>query len=331
MNSRTNITVIVCTYNRSRTLAKTIESVASQILPQSLSWELLVIDNNSSDDTRQVVEDFQRRYPERIRYSFEPQQGLSHARNTGIRETRSEILAFLDDDEIAVPAWLQSLTASLHSGEWAGAGGRVLPEATFSPPRWLLASKCFTTGPLSSFDQGLDACELNEPPFGANMAFRKAVFDELGAFRTDLGRSGTNMISNEDTEFGRRVMGAGLRLRYEPSAVTYHPVDQSRLQKRYFLTWWYNKGRSDMREFGIEPHSKLFLGMPVRLLRSFVWQTARWLVSLKPAERFNRKLQIWASTGQILESRFRWLNARQIGREGRTPSSLSAASIRKNS
>src|SRR5215470_14722752 len=101
MNRPTNITVLVCTYNRSRTLGETIESVATQALPQPLSWELLIVDNNSSDDTRRVVEGFQRQYPERIRYFFEPQQGLSYARNAGIREARGEILVFIDDDETA--------------------------------------------------------------------------------------------------------------------------------------------------------------------------------------------------------------------------------------
>lgn len=313
MTGPIKISVLVCTYNRSRTLAATLESVVSQTLPQRCGWEILVVDNNSKDETRKVVEGFQRRYPELVRYFFEPQQGVSFARNAGIREARGEILAFIDDDETAQSRWLQSLTASLHSGEWAGTGGRVLPPPGFSPPRWLSTIESFVNGPLASFDRGLNAGELSEPPFGANMAFRREVFDKLGGFRTDLGRSGNSMVSNEDTEFGRRVMAAGLRLRYEPSALTYHPVEEYRLHREYFLVWWFNKGRSDVRESWCQSNGKRLLGIPVRLFRALAWETVRWMTSTRPAQRFGCKLNVWVAAGQILESYYQWQNARQRG------------------
>jgi glycosyltransferase involved in cell wall biosynthesis len=315
MGSPIKISVLVCTYNRSRTLGAAIESIVSQTLPDSCGWEILVVDNNSPDDTRQVVEDLQRRYPERIRYVFESQQGISHARNAGIREAKGEILAFLDDDETASMGWLQNLTANLHSGEWAGAGGRVLPPSSFSPPRWLLTKSSFARGPLASFDLGLDPGQLNEPAFGANMAFRKEVFDKYGGFRTDLGRTGKSMISNEDTELGRRLMAAGLRLRYEPSALTYHPVEERRLKKQYFLDWWFNKGRSDVRELGNPPSSSHFFGIPLRLFRAFPWSMMRWMFSIGSSQRFGWKIEVWNCAGQIFEAYIRRHDARQKGVE----------------
>jgi len=315
MNSSTKITVLVCTYNRSQSLGTTLESVVSQALAREYSWEILVVDNNSSDETRKVVEGFQRRYPELVRYFLEPQQGVAHARNAGICRARGEILAFIDDDETAAPNWLQNLTANLHNGEWAGTGGRILFPPGFLPPRWLLTNEWFASGPLCSFDKGPNAGELSEPPFTANMAIRREVFDKAGAFRTDLGRSGNSMISNEDTEFGRRVMAAGFRLRYEPSAVTCHPVQNCRLRKQYFLTWWFNKGRSDLREFGHRPNSKLVFGIPPRLIFVLASQTAQWMAGLERDQRFSYKLQVWFTAGQIFESYVQWLNARQVGRE----------------
>ena len=104
-------------------------------LPDSVEWEVLVIDNNSRDHTREVVKDFCLRYPGRVRYVFEAQQGLSNARNTGIRE--AQILAFVDDDVAVAPNWLYNLTAGLRDCDWAGAGGRILPPKEFSPPAWL--------------------------------------------------------------------------------------------------------------------------------------------------------------------------------------------------
>jgi len=309
------ITILVCTYNRCKTLTVAIESVVAQTLPQSIAWEILVIDNNSTDQTRQAVEDLQRRHPERIRYIFEPEQGISYARNAGIREARGEIIAFIDDDETAEPGWLQNLTANLYSGEWAGAGGRVLPPSDFMPPRWLLGKNKFASGPLASFDLGPEARQMEEPPFGANMAFRKFAFEKLGGFRTDLGRVGGNLISNEDTELGRRLMAAGLRLRYEPSAITRHPVEQARVRKEYFLAWWFNKGRSDIRELGNPPGVTRFLGIPLQLFRAFVWEAAQWMISIEPSKRFGRKTEAWACAGQIFESYRQRHDRKRMGTE----------------
>lgn len=115
----------------------------------------------------------------------------------------------MDDDVTVESNWLQNLTASLQNAEWPGAGGPVLPEGTFSPPRWHSHDGRYALAPLALFDLGTEAVELNEPPFGANMAFRKTMFENYGDFRKDLGRCGNNLLSNEDSEFGRRIMVAG--------------------------------------------------------------------------------------------------------------------------
>lgn len=315
MGGPIQITVVVCTYNRAVTLPKALESVATQTLSPSVGWEILVVDNNSSDGTRQVVEDFQRRYPGRFRYLLEPQQGVSHARNAGIRDAQGDIVAYIDDDETAAVGWLQNLTGNLRSGEWVGAGGRIVPQWNCSRPRWLSTENSFTTAPLAAFDMHTDKEELTEPPFTANVAFRKEIFARLGGFRTDLGRSGKNLLSNEDTEFGRRVLAAGGRLRYEPSAVTYHPVEESRVRRAYFLAWWFNKGRSDVREIGITPNGKHFFGIPLRSFRNVAVGVLRWTVALDPCRRFTCKLKIWVNVGEAYESFSQTLDARRKARE----------------
>jgi glycosyltransferase involved in cell wall biosynthesis len=301
MSDSAKITVLLCTYNRSRTLGETIESVAAQTLPESLNWEMLIVDNNSNDNTRLVVEGFRDRYPGRIRYVFEPKQGLSYARNTGIREAKGEILVFIDDDGTAEVGWLQNLTANLHSGEWAGVGGRLLPPPNFALPPWLPNKSVFTSAPLGIFDLGLEATQLSQPPFGGNMAFRKEVFDSYGGFRTDLGREGRNLISNEDTEFGRRLFAAGLRLRYEPLALIYHRMEGVSFRPEYFLRWWFNKGRSDVRESHVQSAIRFF-GVPFRLAFSFVFQVVRWMTAVRPSHRFDCKLAVWAYAGRVFES-----------------------------
>src|SRR3990172_1565155 len=262
------ITAILCTYNRCEILAKALTSAAALVLLQSIDWEILVVDNNSSDRTREVTEDFCRRYPGRFRYLFEPQQGKSFALNSGIREARGEVLAFMDDDAIVEPDWLENLTKTLRNREWAGVGGRIFPEWSCAPPPWLPRESRYALAPLVAFDLGEQPHELVEAPFGANMAFRREMFEKYGGFRTDLGPHADCLISNEDSEFGNRLLAAGERLRYEPSAVVRHPVAQNRLQKDYFLAWWFNKGRSNTRQFGNPPNTKYYLcGIPLYLFR----------------------------------------------------------------
>ena len=298
-----NITVILCTYNRCQSLAKALESIAASVLPESVEWEVLVMDNNSNDQTHELVEDFCRRYPHRFRYMFEPRPGKSHALNAGIREARGDVLAFIDDDVTVEPTWLQNLTARLRNGEWTGSGGRVLPERNFSLPRWLTLEECYALGPLAMFDLGPDVGELSEPPFGNNMAFQKQMFKKYGCFRIDLGPQPGSEIRSEDTEFGERLLAAGERLRYEPSAVVYHSVPENRLQKKYFLVWWFDKARADLRTCGVPPKTKWFvIGIPLYMFRRLAVWTLRWMAAVKPARRFSCKLKVWGTLGGIVES-----------------------------
>lgn len=301
------ITVILCTWNRCQSLARALDSVAASIFPNSVEWEVVVVDNNSRDQTRDVVDEFCRRYPGRFRYLFEPQAGKSHALNAGIRDAWGDILAFMDDDVIVEPAWLQNLTAPLIEGEWAGVGGRVLPAQSFSPPRWLALDGPYSLGHIlyAHFDLGADACELTEAPFGANMAFRKEMFEKYGDFRTDMGPAPGSEIRYEDVEFSHRLMGADEHLRYEPSAIVYHAVPENRLQQAYFLAWCFDLGRASVREWGRGPS---LLGIPRPYLKILKLGTivmakeiGRWLLSLNPQRRFYRKCFVWTTAGRIKE------------------------------
>jgi glucosyl-dolichyl phosphate glucuronosyltransferase len=311
MSDRKNISVIICSYNRARSLGRTIGSVAEQSLSKAFDWEVLIVDNNSTDTTKEVVGEYQRRYPERIRYIFEPQQGISHARNSGVREARGEILAFIDDDETADPDWLQNLTANLHSGEWAGAGGPVMPSWTGPRPNWLKVDSPFTLGPLAAWTADPKRELLTAAPVGANMAYRKEVFGWFGGFRTDLGRIGKILLHGEDTEFGRRLIAAGQKLRYEPLAITHHPAEESRVHKAYFRVWWFNKGRSDVREFKNAGGRTRLFGIPVRLFRDGAVEVVRWVIAGSHSLRFICSLKIWAYAGEAYESYLQGLSAKR--------------------
>jgi len=296
------ITVILCTYNRCGSLAKVLNSLAVLTLPESVEWEVLVVDNNSSDQTRNVAENFSSRHPGRFCYLFEPQPGKSHALNAGIRKAQGDVLAFLDDDVTVEPTWLHNLTAVLRNGEWAGTGGRIVAEWSRPVPRWLSLGSRSAMAPLVQFDLGDVACELFEPPFGTNMAFRKSMFEKYGGFRTDLGPRPGSEIRSEDSEFGGRLLAAGERLRYEPSAVVYHPVQDNRIEKKYLLAWWFHKGEANIRQFGISPGTRYSAaGIPLYMFRNLAVRMLKWLLAINPSRRFSNKLKVWTKAGEILE------------------------------
>jgi glucosyl-dolichyl phosphate glucuronosyltransferase len=312
-----DITVILCTYNRAESLALTLESLAASQLPLSLTWEVLVVDNNSTDQTREVIENFSRCHPGKFRYLLEPTPGKSHALNTGIANARGEVLAFVDDDVTTDPEWLQNLTANVRAGQCAGAAGRVLPAQQFASPSWLsfsdpLANQHrggFRWDPLgvlcAHFDLGdqpaiLDA---NHPPYGANMAIRKSSLQKYGGFRLDLGPRPGSQIRNEDVELGRRLMNAGEVLRYEPSAVVYHPVPQARITKDFFLSWWFDFGRASILEAGAQPDvwriPRDYLSGMKRILE-ILMLIVQGLTARREYKRFSCKCMIWKEAGMLV-------------------------------
>jgi GT2 family glycosyltransferase len=157
-------------------------------------------------------------------------------------------------------------------------------------------------GPLGIFDYGDETRELTEPPFGNNMAYRKELFLKYGYFRTELGPRPGSEIRSEDTEFGERLLSAGERIRYEPSAVLFHTVPANRIQKSYLLAWWFAKARANVREFGIRNDTKwIVAGIPVYLFRRLGMWTFRWFFSVGSSRRFFNKRQVWGVAGEITE------------------------------
>lgn len=308
------ITVILCTYNRCLHLSNVLESIAASVLAESVEWEVLIVDNNSNDQTPEVAKEIAVRYPGRFRYIFEPRQGKSHALNTGIRESRGDVLAFVDDDVTVEATWLHNLTHALENREWAGSGGRTLLAERFSPPPWLALSGPHGLGGVlaAMFDLGDVPCELDQAPYGANMAYLKEMFEKYGPFRTDMGPSADRSIPrpNEDTEFGRRLMAAGERLRYESSAIVYHPVPKDRVRKDYFLSWWFDFGRASIREVGRRPDilgiQRRYWSIAKIALAVLTVRVLRWVLNPTPSKRFFCKCFVWMTAGQIAEIYRQW-------------------------
>jgi glycosyltransferase involved in cell wall biosynthesis len=302
----TDISVILCTYNRCESLPKALASLAAMSLPATVTWEVLVVDNNSSDRTAAVIEDFRGRVPGTFHYIFEPSQGKSFALNTGIRAAKGRVLAFIDDDVVADPSWLQNLTADILKGKCSGTGGKILLDPNFVAPAWLPVEGPFSlAGMLAVFDLGKESCPLDRPPFGANMAFLRTMFEKYGLFRTDMGPAPGSEIRNEDVEFCRRLMNGGEVLQYEPEAIVYHAVPDRRRTQEYFLQFWFDHGRAVIRECGVR---RPVLGIPHRyfsIVKAVYWSipvsALRWLFAGDAKTRFYRKGWLWMLAGQVSE------------------------------
>lgn len=303
-----DITVVICTYNRCKSLSTTLDSIAAQIMPAGVTWEVMVVDNNSTDDTRNVVESYCKRHPAIFGYVFEPEQGLSRARNAGIRAGSGDLVVFTDDDVVAEPAWLNNLTEPLLRGDWAGGGGRVVPPNDLRLPEWITVGgdRDLVGALLPIFDLGEQSGAMKKPPYGANMAFRRSMFERYGTFRVDLGHCGENLLSGEDTDFGNRLLAAGERLHYEPSAVVHHPVPDDRLSKRYFRAWWFDFGRTRIIERKMKPS---MFGMPRRplslanlVLRFLPFRLLRWIATADVQRRFYNECEIWQTLGEIAQT-----------------------------
>lgn len=239
------LSIVICTHDRSRDLEAALESLALQSLAEEL-FEVIVVDNRSTDDTRAVVERWQLRRP--IRYVLEPELGLCRARNTGWQAARGEFVAYLDDDAIAEPAWASEILAAFETGpvRLGCVGGRVEPIFHAPRPPWLSdqVALSLTIVDWSPTPHIIEDLRL-EWLAGANIAFPRRVLDTIGGFHPALDRSGKRMLSSGDVYLQRLIMEAGYQCLYQPSAAVRHQVPAARLEKKWFLNRFYWQGESD--------------------------------------------------------------------------------------
>ena len=235
--------VIICTYNRAGLLKESIQSVLEQDFPSD-QFEIIVVDNNSTDNTRDVVKELSEKFHIPIKYIFEGKQGLSHARNRGIQEAHGEILTFLDDDSIAEKQWLVNLVSGYDDPLVVCVGGQIKLSWVSEKPEWLTPSMEIPLGKLNYGDT-IKELEYPQTPFGGNISFRKSTLHKVGFFLPHLGRDSVNLLSNEEVELCFRIYREGWIIKYIPNAVVYHRVSPERLKKLWFYHRTYWQGRSN--------------------------------------------------------------------------------------
>ncbi|UOA10202.1 glycosyltransferase [Methylobacter sp. S3L5C] len=235
------ISVIVCTYNRAPVLQRMLESFFKQEYLDYIDYEILIVDNNSQDETKSIVEEYLQK--RECRYVFESKQGLSLARNRGVFDTTGEIVAFLDDDVIVDKYWLKSLNECYQETNADVVGGRAYLIMENDPPEWL--------GPyfkilLSEVDFG-DNRQLLDTGiglWGLNLSFRRSALSDAGGFDAKLGRVGTQLICAEESVVIERLAIQKKLIFYEPKAIVGHIIGAERLEWDYFLKLAVGQGKT---------------------------------------------------------------------------------------
>ncbi len=286
-------TVIVCTYNRADSLRETLAALQAQQAPATVQWDAIVVDNNSKDHTRAVVEEAQRKWPS-LRYEHESQQGLSHARNHGIACARGEVILFTDDDVLPEPDWLTTTLTGLDMHQADACGGYIAPVWETSPPDWLTER---FYGFLAVRTDRADDYVINDEgqaPFGANMAFRRSVFEKVGTFDTRRGRQGNVLAGGEDIELFERILAAGIRAVFLGRSRVHHKVESYRCTKRYLRRWRYQSSRNLALTKGITGNRRI-LNIPLYLFPQLARATVRAVtghLTQPPDEAFFREMLV---------------------------------------
>jgi glycosyltransferase involved in cell wall biosynthesis len=316
--------VIISTYNREDSLRDTLRSLAG--LSTKESWELIVVDNNSTDNTRAVVAEAASGFPVELRYLFEAEQGKFAALNKAILASRGEIIATTDDDALIEPDWLDRAAEGLGRFNCDFVGGKVLPIWGGTRPEWLPDRPGLHWAVIALLDLGAESvefgCDRIPWPLGVNEVTRRDAFTRVGLFDNNLGRKAGTLRNQANREWHLRARAAGVRGFYVPEMVVHHYVPADRLKKNYFRRWLYWHGISrailyeklgvDMQspdqsemDFSNVPH---IAGVPRYLYRTFLETFSKLAASCVRRDAvamFEHELWLWFYAGVFKQ---RWKN-----------------------
>lgn len=297
------VSVVICSYNRHQSLRDTLESLAAQTADRE-SFEVIVVDNNSADDTKETVREFEAKEAPQVRYRFEGRQGKAYALETGIREAKGDILAFTDDDVIVGPAWIENIRKAFAARRIACLGGRIQALWLCEKPKWFHES---FSGVIVEYDRGERFIEIKNgvPPFGANLIVSAEALEKYGGFRRDLASA--TFMRCEDTELVRRFMTHGEPVYYSPDVVVLHKITAERMTKRFIRNWFYTLGMAESRLKAERKagQDNAFTVPRSRYLNaaSNLFRAVGWALIGKPAESFYFETRFWRGMGFIVGRR----------------------------
>jgi glycosyltransferase involved in cell wall biosynthesis len=268
MKPELTLDVITPTFERADLLRLTLDSLLRAEMPEGLKVSCVVVDNNSRDNTKEVVREYVEKYadtrPGFFRYLFESEQGVSSARNRGIRMTKSDWIAFIDDDEEVCATWFVRAFAEMQKPEVAYFGGPYLLKPGLQIPAWAAKHKeC--RGPIGGFEHSHDQdfeftkdCKMQT--LGGNVVIKRSILERIGLYDTALGRTDKGLLSSEDEDMHERLVASGARGFYLKDLVIFHHVPKTRLTKAYHRKWFFGIGVSQGVRSQKKPQSCVYVG-----------------------------------------------------------------------
>ncbi len=293
------VSAIICTHNRDRYLGFALDSLLAQDFSD---FEIIVVDNASSDRTREIVE--ARLNDQRLRYIYESEIGLSIARNTGAKIADGEILAYLDDDAIASPQWLKTIYSAYRgNSRLAIAGGKVTLIWTdgITAPSWLSDG---LAGNLGAYDLGDTVVQIDRPgltPRGLNYSIRRSFLNQIGGFDPNLGRVGKNLLSNEELHMTNLALQTGWEVAYLPTACVAHHVAPERVKRKWFLDrgWWQGISECYREQIAGEAGFGQFRRGGERLIRG-LYKSLKFAPN--PAQRFENLVYSYGQIAYLIKA-----------------------------
>lgn len=296
--------VVVPTYTRSHLLRRTLSSLLQASVPDGLEVVILVVDNNSKDDTEQVIREIQKTASIPIVYVKETKQGLSHARNAGIAAGTGTIIGFIDDDEEVDAHWFEVIAREFADADTQYIGGPYLGNWAAPAPSWLPPGYRAVIGVIEPKPRSPFGKDCEGQLMGGNAVIRRVVFDQVGVYSVKLGRTAKGLLSDEDAEFFSRLWHANIRGMYVPDLIIYHHVPPERLTRKYHRRWCYWRGVSQ-GYVGRESKEPVpyFLGIPRhrigRALRKLVQMPFHFISRNGKAQAFADELATWDLAGFV--------------------------------
>jgi glycosyltransferase involved in cell wall biosynthesis len=270
------VSVAICTWNRARLLDQTLQTVAGLRIPPGVEWEVVVVNNNSPDDTERVLDAHESRLP--LRRFFEPTQGSSHARNRVVEEARGDFIVWFDDDVLVDPECIAAyLDAASRYPDATYFGGTIEPWFEVEPPASIRRHFARLAGAYAVRDFGPDVRPLkaNEHPFSANLGVRGEVQRRF-RFDTRLGRVAGGLVGDDESKMLAEMAAAGHRGVWVGTAAVKHHMPPDRLTWDYIWRWSEGIGRGSARRQGVRACSTLF-GRPRWMLREYAARRLRGL------------------------------------------------------
>jgi glycosyltransferase involved in cell wall biosynthesis len=301
------LSVILCTFNRACNLKDCVEHVSNQQGMDGVDWELLIVNNNSTDRTEEIARELIDKHTINIRYVLESEQGLSYARNRGIASTDSQYIVFIDDDILVEPKWLRAIYSTFKGFDSDAVGGRIWLKSPSKLPKWITEEMRSYLGHLDFGDVPLRVDGHIKKMFGGNMGFDRRIFEQVGLFDVRRGRRGEGLkwrelFKGEEPDLFHRIADASGRIDYSPEAIVYHKILPHQLKRQFFRVLEFSNGYQEIK-LGNNCCTRLFLGIPLFMFRAMCKEMIeyfRQILICGPDRAFRQQLKVASSLGRMV-------------------------------